>query len=150
MNKCVNCTYTTENDEKFCPNCGSEMVTEAVAEAVPAAKPGSKAMPITGMIFSIVGLHNSLTLVLVNLLLLLAGGSFILPLLPALSSTTGLILSIISTKRGNKSTFTRLGMTFSIIGLIVDVVHTIVLVLLTILVGTLVTTFIFTQVIAPR
>ena len=150
MNKCVNCDYTTENDEKFCPVCGGEIVAETVAEALPAAKPASNAMPITGMIFSIVGLHSSVNFLLVNLVLFLAGGSYVFPILSTISATVGLILSIMSAKRRGKSTFTRLGITFSIIALGIDVLHSIALILLTTLLGALVVALILTHVVAPH
>ena len=61
MNKCVNCTYTTENDEKFCPNCGGELVVDApAAEVVGAENNSSKTKSIIGMILSAVGMGFSL------------------------------------------------------------------------------------------
>ena len=57
MNKCVNCDYTTENDEKFCPNCGGELIVEAVAEVVaPAPAPKGNVTGIVGLIASIAGM----------------------------------------------------------------------------------------------
>ena len=64
MNKCVNCDYTTENDEKLCPNCGGEIVVDAPAAEVPAKK-GKK---IVGVILSVIGLICASGCILLSLL----------------------------------------------------------------------------------
>ena len=69
MNKCVNCDYTTENDEKFCPVCGGEIVVDApAAEVVGAEAPGKKSIKNVGITLSAIGLILIIGAILLNLL----------------------------------------------------------------------------------
>lgn len=105
MNKCVNCTYTTENDEKFCPNCGGELIVEAAAEVV-APAPKGNAKGIVGVILSILGLVNALVCILIALISTLFTPIFtgiphlIVGSIGLILSIVGLILSWKSSKVG--------------------------------------------------
>ena len=116
MNKCTNCNYTAKNDEKTCPVCGSEMV---------AKNPISNAKRITGMVLSIVGLHNAAFSVL-SFFMATAGAAVFLPSFLSLPcSIVGLILSLQCIKAGDDSQFSRLGRLFGILGISAEVLNAI-------------------------
>jgi RNA polymerase subunit RPABC4/transcription elongation factor Spt4 len=135
MNKCINCTYTTENDEKFCPNCGSELVAEAAPEVAPVvesnstqAKPAGNSKALTAMILSAAAM-----------LCCVPGlGSFTFNLLALLLAIVGIILANQCIKEGDTSTYSSLGKTFGKIAIIVTCIDLCITIILAI-VGFLIT-----------
>lgn len=116
MNKCTNCNYTAKNDEKTCPICGSEMVSQA---------PVSNAKRITGMVLSAVGLHNAAFSVLSFFMVSAGSGVFLPSFISLPCSIVGLILSIQCIKAGDDSQFSRLGRLFGILGISAEIVNTV-------------------------
>ena len=122
MNKCVNCDYTTENDEKFCPKCGSEIIAEepieenvpAIVEApsgesAPKAPLPGKGKAITGMVLSACALGcclPGLTTIVFSSLALVLG-------------IVGMIISNQSIKENGNNTFNKLGNIFGKIAVII-------------------------------
>lgn len=116
MNNCPNCSYTTDSEAKFCPNCGSELVAEAAPEAAPVvesnstqAAPASNGKAITAMILSAAGM-----------LCCVPGlSTFSFNLLALLLAIVGIILSNQCIKEGDTSSYSSLGKTFGKIAIIV-------------------------------
>ena len=147
---CLKCKTEIPDESEVCPNCGYALVQENAPEVEPEIfeadgielleenheKPS--ALPKAGKILGIVGLVSGGLGVAINLLifvlsmipligpllsglvsLLVGGWCFPLVILGTLASVIGLIVCIVAKKQGN----VKLGMTLSIIGLIIGLVY---------------------------
>ena len=119
MNKCVNCDYTTENDEKFCPNCGGEIVVDAPAAEVVGAEVSDKKHSI-GMILSVAALISAGVYILLSIISGLPIIGFLVGLINPIVGLAGPILAIIGIILSWKSD--KLGKILGIVALVVFIV----------------------------